>query len=93
MTLAAEGRFSLRAVVRSDPYWLAEGDVAVETNGDGTEAKLFARTLAEQVQQLAKGSGVSAQMGARPREEDPAQRFADQRRRGAGARGGQGSPC
>ena len=69
IALEAEGRFSLRDVVRTDPFWLAEGEVAVETGGDSPEAKLFATALAEHVQELAKASGVLAQVG--DPEEDP----------------------
>src|SRR5262249_8544287 len=49
IALEAVGRFSLRAVVRSEPFWLAEGEDVVETNGDSQDARLFARALAEHV--------------------------------------------
>ncbi len=69
VALEATGRFTLGAVVRSDPYWLAEGEVALETGGDSPDARLFARSLAEHVRELAKGSGVLAQVGEA--EDDP----------------------
>jgi ATP-dependent Lon protease len=49
VSLEAQSRFHLRAIVRKDPYFLAEGTQAVETGNDTEEARVFARTLAEQV--------------------------------------------
>jgi ATP-dependent Lon protease len=69
VALEAIGRLALRSIVRSEPYWLAEGDVADETNVDSSDARLFARALGEQVRELAKGAGALAQVGEP--EEDP----------------------
>src|SRR5262249_20611267 len=55
IALEAVGRFSLRAVVRTEPFWLAEGEPAAESNEDSADAKLFARALAEHVRKLSKG--------------------------------------
>src|SRR5262249_30132900 len=77
----AVGRFSLRAVVRSEPFWLAEGEDVVETNGDSQDARLFARALAEHVRDLAKGGGALAQVG--DPEDDPGL-FADRVAAGLG---------
>jgi ATP-dependent Lon protease len=63
IALEALGRFSVQNVVRSDPFWLAEGEPAVETRGDSDDARLFAVALAEHVSELAKGSGALAQVG------------------------------
>jgi ATP-dependent Lon protease len=69
IALEAIGRFTLGRVVRQDPYWLAEGSPAVETQGDSSDAKLFAVALAEHVRELAKGGGAFAQ--AAEAEDDP----------------------
>jgi ATP-dependent Lon protease len=68
VALEALGRFSLRSVVRSDPFWLAEGEPAVEIGGDSAEARLIGRALAERVRELAKGSALAQLDEA---EEDP----------------------
>jgi ATP-dependent Lon protease len=69
IALEALGRFSLRDVVRTDPFWLADGAPASETGNDGSDARLFARALAEHVRELVKGNGAVAQLG--DPEEDP----------------------
>jgi ATP-dependent Lon protease len=69
VALEAIGRFSLRDVVRRDPFWLAEGQPAAETGGDSSDARLFARALAEHVRDLAKGAGALAEVG--DAEDDP----------------------
>ncbi len=67
VALEALGRFSLQQVVRTDPFWVAEGEPAVETGGDSEDARLFARALVEQVRELAKGSPL----GQLDQAEDP----------------------
>ena len=69
VALEATGRFQLDRLTRHDPYWIAEGQPLVETGGDTEEARLFARALAEQVRELAKGGGNLGQVG--DPEEDP----------------------
>src|SRR5512140_1058736 len=69
VALEALGRLAIGAIVRRDPYWLAEGAPAVETGGDSEEARLFARALAEQVRALSKGGGALAELGNA--EDDP----------------------
>jgi ATP-dependent Lon protease len=63
VTLAALGRMTVAKVVSTDPYWLAEGAPSVETNGDSSDARIFARGLAEHVRELPLGSNASAQLG------------------------------
>jgi ATP-dependent Lon protease len=56
LTLEGIDRLELTAVVRRDPFWLAEGDVVVETSGESEEARLFARALHDQVREIARGN-------------------------------------
>ena len=74
LALEATQRFSLGRLARRDPYWLAEGDVAEDTNGDTDEARLFARALAAEVKELSKGGGALSQVGDA---DDDAGAFAD----------------
>jgi ATP-dependent Lon protease len=62
IALEAVGRLALRSLVRVEPFWVAEGEPAKEFNGDSSDARLFARALAEQVHELSKGSGTLAQI-------------------------------
>src|SRR5262249_57797951 len=63
IALEALGRFTLRGVPRTDPFWVAEGETVVETRGDSADARLFARALAEHVKELPQGSGLPAPAG------------------------------
>jgi ATP-dependent Lon protease len=74
VSLEGVGRMRMQALVRRDPFWLAEGSALEETGGDTEEARLFARALEEQVRELARGGGSLGQVG--DVEEDPG-RFAD----------------
>jgi ATP-dependent Lon protease len=74
LSLEAVGRLRLASLVKSDPFWMAEGDVAEETGGDSPEARLLARALEENVRELARGGGNLGQLG--DAEEDPGA-FAD----------------
>jgi ATP-dependent Lon protease len=69
VALEATRRFTLKRIPRRDPYYLAEGEPAVETGGDTDEVRLFARALAEQVRELSRGGGSLAQVG--DPEDDP----------------------
>jgi ATP-dependent Lon protease len=77
IALEAEARFELRAITRRDPYFLAEGTPAVETGNDTEEARVFARTVAEQV----RGAAGQSQLG--DLEDDPGL-FADRVAAGLG---------
>ncbi len=76
MRLVIEGitRLRLGAIVRQDPFWLAEASPVEESGGDTEEARLFARVLFDQVREL--GRGIENSIDATTADEDPA-RFAD----------------
>src|SRR4051812_34588311 len=63
LSLEGLGRMRMTALVRRDPFWLAEGTVIEETGGKSSEAELFARALGEQVRELSQGGGSLAQAG------------------------------
>jgi ATP-dependent Lon protease len=69
VSLEGVGRMHMSALVRSDPFWLAEGSVLEETGGKSEEARLLASALEEQVRELARGGGSLSQIGDAP--EDP----------------------
>ena len=75
VALEATARFSLESLVRSDPYWVADGRLATETGNDSEEARLFAKALADQVRELGRGGGSLSQVGD-PDDDDPGA-FAD----------------
>lgn len=74
LVIEGVGRMQLTSIVRRDPFWLAEGEVAQELGSESPEAKLFARALFEQVREL--GRGIESTVDASLAEEDPAL-FAD----------------
>ncbi|MGZ3448037.1 MAG: endopeptidase La [Polyangiales bacterium] len=53
LTLEGLDRFELGDLVRSDPFWLAEGTKAVETNDDPQKAELVADALRDHIRELA----------------------------------------
>jgi len=55
LVLEGVGRLRLGAIVRRDPFWLAEGEVAEESNRESEEARLFARALFDQARELGRG--------------------------------------
>jgi ATP-dependent Lon protease len=57
VTLEGIARFRLDKVLRTDPFWLAEGHDVEETNTDTLESRLLAQTLREHVKTLAGQSG------------------------------------
>ena len=63
VALEATQRFTMRQLVRRDPFWLAHGDVTLEPGGDTEEARLFAKALAAEVKDLSKGGGALSQIG------------------------------
>ncbi|MDI1448542.1 endopeptidase La [Polyangium sp. 6x1] len=69
LVIEGVGRMRLGAIVRRDPFWLAEGEVAAETGEVSEEAKLFARALFDQVREL--GRGIENSIDASLAEEDP----------------------
>lgn len=75
LQLAIEGigRFTLDSLVRSDPFWLAEGAVADDVNGEGDEAKERMEAIRARILELG-GTGALAQVAA---SEGPAGVFAD----------------
>ncbi len=56
LTLEGIDRLEMGALVRRDPFWLAEGAVVDETSNESEEARLFARALHDQVRELARGN-------------------------------------
>ena len=76
-TLALEGlgRFSLTALVRSDPFWLAEGTAVEDVLGDAGEAELLAEALRTRIEEVAGNGGSLGQLGS---SEAEAGLFADQ---------------
>jgi ATP-dependent Lon protease len=56
LVIEGVGRLRLGAIVRRDPFWLAEGEVAEELDNETEEARLFARALLDQVKELARGA-------------------------------------
>jgi ATP-dependent Lon protease len=76
MRLVIEGitRLQLGAIVRQDPFWLADATPIEESGGDTEEARLFARALFDQVREL--GRGIENSIGVTTTDENPG-RFAD----------------
>lgn len=76
MRLVIEGitRMRLGAIIRHDPFWLADHSPVEESGGDTEEARLFARALFDQVREL--GRGIENSIGVTTADEDPA-RFSD----------------
>ncbi|MDC3956684.1 endopeptidase La [Polyangium jinanense] len=69
LVIEGVGRMHLGRIVRRDPFWLAEGEVAAETSESSEEAKLFARALFDQVREL--GRGIENSIEPSLAEEDP----------------------
>jgi ATP-dependent Lon protease len=57
VTLEGLARFQLDKVVRTEPFWLAEGSALAETHADDAESRLLAQTLREHVKAIAAQSG------------------------------------
>lgn len=76
MRLVIEGiaRMKLSAIVRQDPFWLAEAEPVQDSGGDTEEARLFARALFDQVREL--GRGIENSIGVTTSDESPSL-FAD----------------
>ncbi|MEO7094111.1 MAG: endopeptidase La [Polyangiales bacterium] len=76
-TLALEGldRFTLTALVRSDPFWLAEGTPIEEPSVDAGEAELLAEALRTRIEEVAGNGGSLGQLSTSQAE---AGLFADQ---------------
>jgi ATP-dependent Lon protease len=67
VTLEGVGRLRLGAIVRRDPFFLAEGAVAEEIGADTDDARLLGRALEAQVREILRG----AQDQAGDAEDDP----------------------
>ena len=57
LVLEGLGRFELTKVVRTDPFFLAEGSPLDEVVPEGDEARLLAQALREHVEEIAASSG------------------------------------
>ncbi|HWL88318.1 MAG TPA: endopeptidase La, partial [Polyangiaceae bacterium] len=60
MTVEGLGRFEMAHLVRSDPYWTAEGSIVEEPIADANEARILARALRERAEELAGRAGGAA---------------------------------
>jgi ATP-dependent Lon protease len=56
LVIEGVGRMRLGSIVRRDPFWLAEGEVAEQLGNETEEARLFARALLDQVKELSRGA-------------------------------------
>ena len=61
LALEGLGRFTLAALVRSDPFWLAEGTLLAETVDDEPEVRLLETALRERLIELSPNGGPLAQ--------------------------------
>ncbi len=75
LSLEGIGRFSLAGMVRSDPFWLGEGSLLPDLDGDVAESIVLAEALKERVAELAANGGSLAQIARS--DADPGT-FADQ---------------
>lgn len=76
LTIEGLDRFTLGALTRRDPFWLAEGTPLADVLGDAREARLLADALRERVREIADRSGGTLTQVARA-ESEPGL-FADQ---------------
>jgi ATP-dependent Lon protease len=76
LTLQGVDRFTVRSIVRTEPFWLAEGQAAAEKNDESAEARLLAVSLRERLEELAGGkAGALSELAASTAEPSV---FADQ---------------
>jgi len=57
ITLEGVERFALKTLLRTSPWWLAEGDTIPETNADPVRAAVLARSLKDHVRDVAGRNG------------------------------------
>src|SRR5262249_39802317 len=77
LTLEGLDRFTLGKLVRSDPFWLAEGEQLFDVVDDPREVEALARSLRDHVAELA-GRGGGALQGQLAQFERAPGLFADQ---------------
>ncbi|HZF51677.1 MAG TPA: endopeptidase La [Polyangiaceae bacterium] len=59
VTLQGLDRFTLRSLVQTEPFWLADGELAAETGADSHEARLLAQSLRERIEELGSASATA----------------------------------
>ena len=57
ITLEGIERFALRALVRTHPWWLAEGEAVAEVDDDPSASQAMARSLRDHVKEIAGRNG------------------------------------
>ena len=69
LVIEGVGRMQLASIVQRDPFWMAEGSLALEPTNTPAEASLFAKALLDQVREL--GRGIENSIEASLADEDP----------------------